>query len=153
MKSLVKHNIMATRPKKIYVASSWRNEYQQTVVKILERAGHEVYDFKHPKEGDSGFHWSEIDAAWKNWTPKEYRDCLDHPIAEAGYKSDFDAMQWADVFIGVQPFGRSASLEMGWAAGNGKKTILLLDDGEPELMVKMLDHICCSMDEVLAAIA
>ena len=29
----------------------------------------------------------------------------------------------------------------------------LLDNGEPELMVKMLDHICCTYDEVKQALA
>jgi hypothetical protein len=134
---------------KIYVASSWRNDIQPKVVDALRKAGHAVYDFKNPREGDKGFHWSEIDPDWKQWTPEKYRECLKHPIAEAGYKSDFDAMGWADVFVGVQPFGRSASLEMGWAAGAGKKTILLLENGEPELMVKILDHICCSIEEVI----
>lgn len=134
---------------KIYVASSWRNPHQPQVVQNLKAAEHEVYDFRNPKEGDNGFDWSEIDPDWKDWTLQEYQDYLSHPVAEAGYKSDFDAMEWADVFVGVQPFGRSASLEMGWAAGNGKKTLLLLENGEPELMVKMLDHICCSMDEVM----
>ena len=138
---------------KIYVASSWRNPYQQDVVKELRNAGHEVYDFRNPKEGDKGFHWSEIDPNWKQWSPEKYRDCLNHPIAELGFKSDYDAMEWADVFVGVQPFGRSASLEMGWAAGNGKETILLLENGEPELMVKMLDHICCSIDEVIKCLS
>lgn len=137
---------------KIYVASSWRNDFQPSVVRELRKAGHDVYDFKNPKEGDKGFHWSEIDPDWQNWSPEKYRDSLSHPIADAGYVSDFSAMEWADVFVGVQPFGRSASLEMGWAAGNGKKTILLLDSGEPELMVKMLDHICCNMAEVLCNI-
>ena len=37
-------NIMA----KIYVASSWRNSYQQDVVSFLRNEGHEVYDFTHP---------------------------------------------------------------------------------------------------------
>ena len=134
---------------KIYVASSWRNNYQPEVVAALREAGHEVYDFKNPKEGDNGFHWSEIDPDWQSWTPQQYAKCLHHPVAEAGYYSDFIAMKWADVFVGVQPFGRSASLEMGWAAGAGKKTLLLLDNGEPELMVKMLDHICCSLNEVV----
>lgn len=133
---------------RIYVASSWRNPYQQNVVGFLRALGYEVYDFRNPKEGDKGFHWSEIDIDWKNWTPEKYRSSLSHPIAERGYKSDFDAMLWADVFVGVQPFGRSAALEMGWAAGAGKNTILLLENGEPELMVKMIDHICCSLEEV-----
>lgn len=138
---------------KIYVASSWRNPIQSLVVQELRKHGHDVYDFKNPKEGDKGFHWSEIDPDWKSWSPEKYRGCLDHPIAEKGFKSDFDAMEWADTFVGVMPFGRSASLEMGWGAGHGKKTILLLEYGEPELMVKMLDYICCSLNEVLAVCA
>jgi len=67
--------------------------------------------------------------------------------------TDKQAMHWADAFVGVMPFGRSASLEMGWAAGAGKLTLLLLADGEPELMVKMLGHICVDLDEVLDALA
>lgn len=137
---------------KIYVASSWRNTLQPMVVADLKKSGHQVYDFRNPTEGDNGFHWREIDDDWENWTPEKYRDCLKHPVAESGFKSDMDAMKWANIFVGVQPFGRSASLEMGWAAGNGKKTILLLSNGEPELMVKMLDHICCDLTEVDKAI-
>lgn len=134
---------------KIYVASSWRNELQPGVVEVLRLAGHEVYDFKNPKGGDRGFHWSDIDPDWQQWSPEKYRECLSHSIAEDGYKSDYEAMVWADCFVGVQPFGRSASMEMGWAAGQSKRTILLLETGEPELMVKMFDDICCSLTEVV----
>jgi len=134
---------------RIYVASSWRNEQQQDVVKTLRIAGHEVYDFKNPNNIEKGFHWSNIDPNWQTWTPEEYRDCLNHPIAEKGYKLDYEAMEWANVFVGVQPFGRSASLEMGWAAGRGKPTYLILENGEPELMVKMLGCICCHVQEVV----
>lgn len=134
---------------KIYVASSWRNTLQPGVVRCLRSCGHEVYDFRNPKEGDFGFHWSEIDVNWEKWTKYEYRKRLSHPIAQKGFNFDFKAMECADTFVGVMPFGRSASMEMGWAAGMGKKTILLLSDGEPELMVKMFDHICCSLNEVI----
>jgi len=137
---------------RIYVASSWRNEHQQAVVVALRAEGHEVYDFRNPSEGDHGFHWSDIDPDWKNWDPMTYRDALSHSIARAGFCKDLSAMKWADLFVGVQPFGRSASIEMGWAAGRGKPTILLLENGEPELMVKVFDHICCSMDEVIHAL-
>lgn len=134
---------------KVYVASSWRNDYQPEVVLALMEDGHEVYDFRNPRDGDDGFHWSEIDKEWKHWTPEVYRDRLEHPLAVAGFKSDFDALHWCDAVVAVQPFGRSASLELGWACGAGKFTILLLDSGEPELMVKMCDRICCGLDEVL----
>lgn len=46
---------------KIYVASSWRNPFQQEVVNILRDLGHEVYDFKNPPHGNGGFQWSDID--------------------------------------------------------------------------------------------
>jgi hypothetical protein len=134
---------------RIYVASSWRNEKQPSVVSVLRRSGHEVYDFKNPRAGNHGFHWSEIDPDWQNWTTEAYRECLNHPIAEAGFKSDFDAMKWADTFILVLPCGRSAHLEMGWACGAGKRTAILLDKMEPELMVKMCNKLLLSQDEML----
>jgi hypothetical protein len=44
-------------------------------------------------------------------------------------------------------------MELGWGAGAGKFTVVLLDDDqEPELMVKMADHICVTLDEVLAVL-
>ena len=129
----------------IYVASSWRNNIQPYIVRILRAEGHNVYDFKD----ENGFHWSDIDPTWKSWTPEEYRDNLKSKAAVGGFNRDMDAMIESDTFVGVQPFGRSASMEMGWAAGNGKKTILLLENGEPELMVKMFDHICLDIDEVI----
>ena len=101
---------------KIYVASSWRNEHQQEVVKVLRELGHEVYDFKNP-EGKTGFQWSEIDKDWQNWTTEQYREALEHPVAQAGFESDFNAMNWADVCVLVLPSGRSANTEAGWMAG------------------------------------
>jgi len=137
---------------KIYVASSWRNESQPEVIKTLKQKGFDVYDFRNPTDKDHGFHWSDIDPNWQNWTIEKYRKCLQHSIAERGFNSDITAMNECDVFIGVMPFGRSASMEMGWGAGQGKITILLISDTEPELMVKMFNHICINMDEVLKAL-
>ena len=136
------------KKRKVYVASSWRNNIQPDVVKRLRELGHEVYDFKNPRPGDDGFHWSEVDPNWENWTNEEYVNALKHPIAEAGFKSDFDAMKWADTFVLVLPCGRSAHLELGWAAGQGKETFVLLQEMEPELMVKMCNHVCTDMNDL-----
>lgn len=133
--------------RKIYVASSWRNQRHPEVVRSLIEYGHEVYDFKNPGQG-THFHWSEIDPQWKDWTCEQYREALKHPVTQDGFTSDFDAMKWADTFLLVLPCGRSAHLELGWACGMGKETLILLDKVEPELMVKMVDHICVSMSEV-----
>jgi len=134
---------------KIYVASSWRNERQPGVVAALREDGHEVYDFRHPKDGDDGFHWSDIDPEWKTWEPREFRKALRHPTASDGLKTDMAGMKWAEVFVLVNPCGRSAHVELGWAIGAGKRTMILLDCGEPELMYGLADDICLSVYEVI----
>lgn len=138
---------------KIYVASSWRNDFQQEVVTTLREAGHEVYDFKNPPHGLGGFHWSEMDKNWQQWTPYQYREkLLNSPIAAFGFNTDFRAMRWADTCVLVMPCGRSAHLELGWMSGAGKRTLILLDDGEPELMNLLADEICVDIDELVQAL-
>lgn len=135
---------------KIYVASSWRNLLQQGVVHTLRAAGHEVYDYKQPVKGESGFRWSEIDPEWKAWAPAQFRECLDHPIAIHGFDRDMAALRGADLVVLVLPCGRSAHLEAGWAAGAGKRlAVLQLDPAEPELMYRMADKLLTSWDELL----
>jgi hypothetical protein len=133
---------------RIYVASSWRNEFQQMVVMCLRSMGHEVYDFRNPP-GRSGFSWSQIDPNWKNWTSEEYKDALDHPISQAGFDSDFNAMKWADCCIMVLPCGRSANTEAGWMKGAGKKVYVFQPiPQEPELMYKIYDGILTHVHEL-----
>jgi len=45
---------------RLYVASSWRNNLQPSVVAALRKAGHTVYDFKNPAPGDHGFGWKQV---------------------------------------------------------------------------------------------
>lgn len=139
---------------RIYVASSWRNERQPGVVDRLRVAGHEVYDFRNPPHGDSGFNWRQIDPDWQGWSAEKYRHLLlTHPVASHGFLSDLRGMQWADVCVLVLPCGRSAHLEAGWFCGAGKRCVVLLADGEPELMNLLATDICLSIDEVIAALA
>lgn len=134
---------------KIYVASSWRNEFQQKVVEILRSMGHEVYDFKNPPHGRGGFAWSDIDENWEAWTTNGYRDALNDPIAIAGFNSDFDGMKWADCCVMVLPCGRSANTEAGWMKGAGKMVYVFSPEKqEPELMYKIYDGIISSFDEL-----
>lgn len=140
---------MSSRPLRIYVASSWRNHFHEEVVCELRDKGHEVYDFKNPRPGSNGFHWSEIDPDWQKWDAETYRVALTHPVAQAGYASDRDALAACDVCVLVLPCGRSAHLEAGWAAGNGKPTVVLLAEGEPELMYLLADALVLDMDELV----
>lgn len=140
--------------RRIYVASSWRNIMQEAVVHTLRAAGFEVYDFKNPPNG-AGFTWKQValadtDQPVDTVAQTDYLRAIDHPRAAEGFRSDFDAMEWADTFVLVLPCGRSAHLELGWAAGYGKRTAILLDDPcTPELMYKMVDHLSPSLFDLL----
>jgi len=139
---------------KIYLASSWRNEDQPEVLQILRTAGHEVYDFRNPREGDKGFGWTQIDEDWLQWSPRRFVSALAHPIAQAGFKSDFDAMKWADCGVLLLPCGRSAHLEAGYFVGAGKPLHILLQSRgfEPELMYLMATSVNTQADELLNAL-
>jgi nucleoside 2-deoxyribosyltransferase len=135
---------------KVYVASSWRNKKQPQVVKALRNVGFEVYDFHNPGPGDNGFQWSEVDPDWQGWNAEQFREGLDHPIAINGFRNDINALRDCDCCVLVNPCGRSAHLEAGFACGYGKPTFILLQDGdEPELMYLMADMICTNLDELI----
>ena len=137
---------------KIYVASRWRNAFQPTVVEKLRENGHEVYDFRNPPKR-KGFAWSDIDPDWLNWSTDQYREALQHPLAQEGFESDFNAMKDADVCILVLPCGRSANAEAGWMKGAGKKVFVLQKQHEePELMYKMFDGVFSDETELLKAL-
>jgi hypothetical protein len=139
---------------RIYVASSWRNEArQQETVRVLRDAGHVVYDFRNPAPGDTGFGWRQCATSEQLTDPRRFRDeVLTHPVARDGFAKDMAALERADVTVLVLPCGRSAHLELGYAAGAGQRTIVLLDDpmSEPELMYLACEDICTSIDEVVS---
>lgn len=141
--------------RKIYLASSWRNQQQPLAVQMLRDAGHEVYDFRHPKPEDTGFSWGDIAAGWLDWTPEEFIVGLEHPIAKAGYESDYNALRDCDACILLLPCGRSAHLEAGWAMGRSIPTIIVLspEKFEPELMYHFADKVVASIDDMLPALA
>lgn len=120
---------------RVYVASSWRNEYQPKIVRLLRSCGHQVYDFRNPCSGNTGFSWAEIDPNWKEWTPEQYESALGHDLAIRGYANDIDGLRGCETCVLVLPSGRSASWEYGFAMGQGKRGVVFMPEKcEPELM-------------------
>lgn len=135
---------------KIYLASSWRNPSQADVLGDLRKAGHQVYDFKNPAPGNSGFSWQQIDPSYsrgeipernsQSWSAEWMQRTLAHPVAQAGFDLDFNAMKWADVCVLLLPCGLSAHMEAAWFAGARKPVAILAPEiREPELMYKLCD--------------
>ncbi len=139
---------MAIRPR-IYLASSWRNiERVKVAATYLRGNGFEVYDFTEADNQGAAFHWTDIDPEWKSWTPEAFREKLWHPIADRGFNRDFDELQRCDALVLLLPCNRSAHLELGYAIGAGKPTVVVLADGEPELMYRAVGHVALDLDEV-----
>jgi hypothetical protein len=137
---------------RIYVASSWRNELQPRVVAALRAAGHEVHDYKEPGGDGEGPSAEEMEGmTGMRFEPARFRELLtEHPLAGTLFDKDMGALRACDACVLVLPCGRSAHLELGWAVGAGKHTLALLHgECEPDLMYKMVDHLCLSIDEVV----
>lgn len=138
------------RPDYVYVASSWRNLLQQDVVGALRSAGIDCYDFKAAKVNS----WREIDGdvAWLQ-TPEQWRSSLGHWFALGSFGFEKCAMDKCDCGVLVLPCGRSAHLEAGYLAGQGKPVFTLaVEKCEPELMSLLLgppEFICTSVVELL----
>ena len=138
---------------RIYVASSWRNQYYPEVVKMLLGAGHEVYDFRNPPHGGNGFRWTDIDPDAFQWVFGQYAEGLHHPLAERQFAADLEALEWADTCVLVLPCGRSAHTEAGWMAGAGRRVVAYIPEMvEPELMYKLFDAVVGTPDDLLAAL-
>jgi hypothetical protein len=131
------------------------DERQQAVVCALRADNHSVYDFRNPASGDQGFSWRECATEAQLRDPKKFRgEVLTQPIAKAGFEKDMSALRGCAVCVLVLPCGRSAHLELGYAVGATKRTIVLLADplSEPELMYLMCSEIVCSMPELVMSL-
>lgn len=127
--------------RRIYLASSWRNAYQPSVLASLRAAGFDVYDFRNPAPGERGFAWREtgIDHA-DGLDADKMRKMLRTSVAERGFGFDRNACAMADACVLLLPCGRSAHLEAGWISGGGRPVVVLAPQiDEPELMYKFFD--------------
>ena len=139
---------------KIYVASSWRNEFFPEIVSRLRSEGYDVYDFRNPGDGGDGFRWSDVSADWLEWEPQRYRhELMNNPLCQRQFGNDERAMESCDACVLLLPSGRSAHTEAGWFAGKGRKVIVHIPiKQEPELMYRLFDAVTTTIDELLAAL-
>lgn len=135
----------------IYLASSWKNTYYPSVLAALRAAGHDVYDFRNPGAGTDGFKWSNLDPNWLEWSPEKYKhQLMENPLTEQQFGNDLRAIEACDCCVLLLPCGRSAHTEAGYFAGQGKPVYVLIPEKqEPELMYRLFDGVCTSIDELI----
>jgi len=136
----------------IYIASSWKNDYQPQVVEFLAKHNLDVYDFRKPFQGSTGFHWSEIDPNWESWSRLEYKNHLEGSrLAHEGFLLNKRALDQCTACVLVLPSGRSAHLETGYMIGQGKPAYIYLPEAGlvvPELMYLLANEIIFTLEEL-----
>lgn len=129
---------------RIYVSSSWKNEYQPILVEELRKRGHEVYDFRHPYGRNDRNVWETYFERLDS--PDNYNDggvssmdffeALGDAEVLKRFSDHYDAMLQSDICILLLPCGRSSHVEAGFMKGLGKAVYVLnpCDNVIPELM-------------------
>jgi len=125
---------------RIYIASSWKNsKICVEVAKYLRSEGHVVDCFADVSTGRYVFHFSEIGAHDSLNAITFLRD----ERSQRAFKEDRRWLDWCECCLLILPAGRSSHLEAGYAAGKGKKLIILgeFPVGEFDVMYGFADEL------------
>ena len=136
---------MAGEGMKVYLIGSLRNPEIPKLADYLRdkmETGTEVFDDWYAAGPEADDKWMEYE---KN-RGHSFVQALDGHAATHVYEFDKTHLDSCDVAVMVMPAGKSAHLELGYCAGKGKRTIILMN-GEPErfdVMYKFADHVVTS---------
>lgn len=123
---------------KVYVVGSLRNDLVRYVADELREWGHEVFDDWHASGPEADDHWQK----YEEFRGRTYFDALaDSLAADNQFSFDMAHLREAEAVVLVAPAGRSAHLELGYAAGLGAFTAVFLTE-VPErwdIMYKLVD--------------
>lgn len=112
--------------KSIYLVGSLRNPDIPRIANQMRVIGFNVFD-------DWFAAGEKADDAWRDYEKARghtYIEALQGHAAKHVYEFDAQHLRRADIVVLVMPAGRSGHLELGWAAGAGKVTAVVIDDPE-----------------------
>ena len=133
---------------KIYVIGALKNEYIPGIAaKLREELGCEVFDDWHAAH-------PRADNEWQNYErtrERSYEQALKAPAAQNVFQFDKLHLDEATHGLLVLPAGRSGHLELGYLAGRGITTAILLDDDYDrwDVMYAFADLVTCDFNEVI----
>jgi len=131
----------------VYLIGSLRNPEIPLIGNKLREQGYDVFDdwFAGGKIADD--EWQ----AYETSRGREYGTALRGYAAEHVYNFDLHHLNRASVGVLVLPAGKSGHLELGFLAGQGKRTFVLFDK-VPErwdVMYQFATNVAFSLDELI----
>jgi nucleoside 2-deoxyribosyltransferase len=136
---------------KVYLIGSLRNPQIPLLAEHIRADKHpadEVFDDWYAAGPEADDKWMEYEKSRGH----TFIQALDGHAATHVYEFDKKHLDSCDVAVMVMPAGKSAHLELGYCAGKGKRTIILMD-GEPErfdVMYNFADHVVTSWKDLLS---
>lgn len=111
----------------IYVIGRLADPLVPEVAAVLRGAGFEVFDDWYGIGPKADEHWQ----AYEQARGRSYAAALKAPHAQVAFGMDRDFLVRAEGAVAVGPLGKSAMAEVGFLAGRGTPTWILLP-GDPE---------------------
>lgn len=113
--------------KRVYLIGSLRNPRVPELGRTMRRAGLDVFDDWHAAGPEADDHWQKYEQAKGN----NFVQALKGAAAQHVFAFDCENLDASDAAVLVLPAGKSGHLELGYMAGKGKKTYILIDS-DPE---------------------
>lgn len=134
--------------RRVYLIGSLRNPAVPLAAELMrQHHSFEVFDDWYGTGHEADDHWQR----YENGRKRSYREALAGHAAQHIFHFDKKHIEAADAAILMLPAGKSGHLELGYARGLGKCSVILLD-GEPErfdvmynfahLVTNQLDEAC-----------
>lgn len=131
----------------IYLVGALKNQEIPKIAKRLTQEGFEVFAEWHNPGPEADMFWQEHE----KFKGSTYKEALAGSHVENVFYYDQAYIDLADIVVLVMPAGKSGHLELGYAAGSGKKTFILLDQ-EPDrydVMPRFANAVCNNLDELI----
>lgn len=111
----------------VYLIGSLRNPQVPCIARALRLYGYDVFDDWYAAGPEADDHWQRYEQARGH----SFAEALQGYAAGHVYAYDRSHLDRCDMGVLLMPAGKSAHLELGYMAGRGKRTFILLES-EPE---------------------
>jgi hypothetical protein len=131
----------------VYVIGSLRNPEVPNVAAKLRAAGFDAFDDWYAAGPEADDYWQKYERARHH----SYAEALAGYAAQHVFNFDKHHLDRCDAAVLVLPAGKSGHLELGYCAGKGKRTFILLEEQEPErfdVMYQFATKVVRNMEEL-----
>lgn len=132
----------------IYLIGALKNKRIPEIGNLLRGKGYDVMDEWFTPGEHADTNWQE----YEKKRGRTYKEALQGRAAQNIFLFDRSYIDHSDIAVLVTPCGKSGMLEIGYARGREKHTIIFLDGAEPDrydIMPNLVDVVCKTENELL----